>query len=256
MQQEIRMLNVISGILLRLVALALLASGLCLLEQQPIFTLKKIQINAYKVNGLRHLNPSTIHTVIIPHLKGNFFTINLDIVRKAFESMPWVRKAIVHRQWPNVLTVTIEEHLPLAIWDGSGYLLSKYGDLFAVTLDEIEKYGKPLRVFSGPDGSEKEVLSHLIKFQEWFAPLGLSLDEINLSSSYIWSIKLSNNITVKLGREKNKRIFKDRVTRLVKVYPRLLSLLQNNIESIDTRYPNGIALKMSHFPKKLESNRK
>jgi len=39
-----------------------------------------------------------------------FFTADLDAVRAAFESVPWVRKAMVRREWPNKLIVTVEEH--------------------------------------------------------------------------------------------------------------------------------------------------
>jgi cell division protein FtsQ len=31
----------------------------------------------------------------LPRIKGNFFTANLDAVRAAFESVPWVRRAAV-----------------------------------------------------------------------------------------------------------------------------------------------------------------
>jgi cell division protein FtsQ len=44
------------------------------------------------------------------------FTANLDAVRAAFESVPWVRKASVQREWPNKLRVTLEEHVVLGTW--------------------------------------------------------------------------------------------------------------------------------------------
>ena len=38
-------------------------------------------------------------------LKGNFFTLDLAEAKRVFESVPWVRQAVVSRVWPNRLTV-------------------------------------------------------------------------------------------------------------------------------------------------------
>ena len=37
-------------------------------------------------------------------------TVSLDQARQVFETMPWVRKASVRRDWPNGIVVAIEEH--------------------------------------------------------------------------------------------------------------------------------------------------
>ena len=43
-------------------------------------------------------------------LAGNFLTIDLARCARAFESVPWVRQAVVRRVWPNRLRVQLEEH--------------------------------------------------------------------------------------------------------------------------------------------------
>ncbi|AIY43647.1 Cell division protein FtsQ [Collimonas arenae] len=249
------MLNAISGTLLGLVALALLASGVWWLAQRPMFTLKTIRIEAAPQSELRRVNPLIVRATALQRIKGNFFTANLDTVRTAFESVPWVRKAAVRREWPNTLIVTVEEHQPLATWDDDGRLLSVRGDLFTANLDEAEEDGALLRL-SGPDGSEKDVVARLADFRQWFAPLKLNPVEVALSSRYAWTIKLDNGMMVELGREQNKTTLKDRVTRLVQIYPQLLSRLQNRIEGVDMRYPNGLALKASGLSGGLGSKKK
>ena len=57
MWQDIKMLNAISGTLLGLAALALLASGVWWLAQRPMFTLKTIRIEAAGQSELRRVNP-------------------------------------------------------------------------------------------------------------------------------------------------------------------------------------------------------
>ncbi|HWX02468.1 MULTISPECIES: cell division protein FtsQ/DivIB [Collimonas] len=255
MWQDVKMLNAISGTLLGLAALALLASGIWWLAQRPMFTLKTIRIEGISQGELRRINPLIVRSTALPRIKGNFFTANLDTVRTAFESVPWVRKATVQREWPNTLVVTVEEHQPLATWDDDGRLLSVHGDLFTANLDEAEEDGELLRL-SGPDGSEKDVVARLADFRQWFAPLKLNPVDVALSSRYAWTVKLDNGMTVELGREQNKTTLKDRVARLVQIYPQLLSRLQNRIESVDMRYPNGLALKASGMTGGLGSKKK
>ena len=64
---------------------------------------------------------------------------------------------------------------------------------------------------------------------------------LSLSSRYAWTVKLDNGMSVALGREQNHTILKARVDRLVGIYPQLASRLEN-IDTIDMRYQNGLAL--------------
>jgi cell division protein FtsQ len=66
---------------------------------------------------------------------------------------------------------------------------------------------------------------------------------VELSDRYAWTVKLSNGTTLELGREQGRELQRVRVQRLVAIWPQLASRLPNRIESIDMRYPNGLALK-------------
>jgi len=114
--------------------------------------------------------------------------------------------------------------------------------VFTATLAEAEEDGDLIE-FEGPPGSEKEVVARYRDLQRWFAPLGVAPEAVQLSRRYAWSVRLDNGVTVELGREQNDRMLKDRVERLVSVYPKLAARLQDRIESVDMRYPNGLALK-------------
>ncbi|MFC3108636.1 cell division protein FtsQ/DivIB [Undibacterium arcticum] len=244
MWQDIRMLNATTNALLGLFALVLLATGVWWLAQRPMFTLKLIRVEGVAHAELRHVNALTIRGTALPRIKGNFFTTNLDAARVAFEAVPWVSKATVRREWPNRLIVEIEEHQPLGTWGDAGRLLSVKGEVFTANLDEAEEDGE-LPEFGGPAGSEKEVVTQFAQLREWFAPIHLAPESVQLSSRYAWSVKLNNGMTVELGRERDKTTLKERVDRLTTIYPQLLARLQDRIESVDMRYPNGLALKAS-----------
>lgn len=241
MWQDIKMLNATANALYALVALALISAGLWWVAQRPYFTLKTIRVEGAEHVQLRHINPLIVRGAVLSRIKGNFFTANLDNVRQVFESVPWVRKATVRREWPNQLIVTLEEHMPLGTWGDDGRLLSVKGDVFTANLAEAEEDAQ-LLTFDGPTGSEKEVVTRLNDLNAWLAPLKLQTEKLQLSDRYAWTVTLDNGVTVELGREKSSTTLKDRVDRLVGIYPQLLDRLQNRIENIDMRYPNGLAL--------------
>lgn len=253
MWHDIRMLNATTNALLGLLALSLLASGAWWLAQRPMFTLKTIQIEPAENADLRYVSASTVRNTAVPRIKGNFFTADLNKVKQAFEAVPWVRKASVRREWPNKLMVTLEEHEPLGIWGDDGRLLSKKGDVFTANLAEAEEDGE-LPEFAGPQGSEKEVVARYRQLQQWFAPIQLKPESVQLSSRYAWTVRLDNGMVVELGREQSVTTLKERVDRLIGIYPQLVSALQDRIENVDMRYPNGLALKAKGLA--LGTNRK
>lgn len=255
MWQDIKMLNTLSNILFGLFVLALLPAGFWWLAQRPMFTLKVIRVEGMANMDLRHVNALTVRGSAVPRIKGNFLTTNLDAVRFAFESVPWVRKATVRREWPNKLIVTIEEHQPLGTWGDDGRLISVKGDVFTANMAEAEEDGA-LVEFNGPDGSEKEVVARFVELREWLAAINLSPESVQLSSRYAWTVKLNNGMSVELGREQDTSTLKDRVGRLTEIYPQLVARLQDRIESVDLRYPNGLALKVNGLAFGLDSNQK
>jgi cell division protein FtsQ len=241
MWQDIKMLNATADVLFGMLALALLVTSFWWLGQRPMFALKVIRIEGTAEVPLRFVNRSTVKGTAVPRIKGNFFTVNLDAVRTAFESVPWVRKATVRREWPNKLIVTLEEHIPLGTWGEDGRLLSVKGDVFTANLAEAEEDGE-LPALAGPIGSEKEVVEVFRDLHDWFAPARLKPASLHLSGRYAWTVGLDNGMKVELGREQSRETLKARVDRLMGIYPQLVARLQDRIESIDMRYPNGLAL--------------
>ena len=242
MWQDIKILNAAANALFGLCALLLFLAGVWVVMNRPMFTLNVIQIEGVNNAVLKHVNAQIIRSTALFKIKGNFFTTNLDTIRHAFEMVPWVRKASVRREWPDRLIITLEEHTPLGTWGEDGQILSVQGEVFTANLAEVEEESKLLE-FSGPPGSEKDVLSHYLMFKERFGTLGLAPKAVDYSKRYAWLVQLDNGIKVQLGREENSAVLQERVERLIEVYPELTSRLPGKIESVDLRYPNGLALK-------------
>jgi cell division protein FtsQ len=191
---------------------------------------------------LQHVNELTVRNSVLGRIRGNFFTSDLEQVRSTFEAVPWVRKASVRREWPNQLIVQVEEHEALGTWGDDGRLLSVKGDAFTANLAEADE-DHELPAFDGPAGSEKEVLARFAELRGLFAPVRLVPVSLSLSKRYAWTVRLDNGMSVELGREQGKDGMKARVQRLVSIYPQLVARLQEGrIDTIDMRYPNGLAL--------------
>jgi cell division protein FtsQ len=244
MWQDARALNATAGAITALVALACICSGIWWLSQRPMFTLRAVRVESMYGLDLQHVNELTVRNGVLGRIKGNFFTSDLEQVRTTFEAVPWVRKASVRREWPNQLIVAVEEHEALGTWGEDGRLLSVKGDVFTANLAEADE-DHELPAFEGPPGSEKEVLARFAELRGMFAPIRLVPESLSLSKRYAWTVRLDNGMSVELGRERDpgRDGMKARVQRLVSIYPQLVARLQEGrIDTIDMRYPNGLAL--------------
>ena len=242
MWHNVRLLNGMANMLLAVFVVIVLVGGFLWFAQNPFFSLSVIHVQEAEGKTLKHVNALTVRGVALPRIKGNFFTVNLDAVREAFRAVPWVRDATVRRQWPNELVVFIEEHRPLGTWGDDGQLLSVKGDVFTANLAEAEEDVLLLR-FYGPEGSEGEVVRRYEELHRVFAPIRLEPVLLELSDRYAWRARLNNDMTVRFGREGESNTIRDRMERLLVVYPKLEAQLKNRIKDIDLRYPNGLALR-------------
>ena len=249
-------LNLLSRILLALVAITILyAIGLRLIKP-PLFPIKEINIQV--VNGARtddkkllNVTREQIEYLARNEIKGNFISVNLTEVREAFVKLPWVRDAKVNREWPHGLNVTLEEHQALAYW-GSHALVNTYGEVFRVTVD------RNLPVFTGPkEASAQEVAQRYQQFNQILAPLQQSIVEINLTPRYAWRIQLNTGTVLELGRNE----VEERLIRYVSVYNHSIARFNQEgpLAYVDLRYPNGFAIRMPEVmqraPRKSGSRR-
>ena len=209
-------------------ALIVLWALLVLASRLPWFDLRQI-----KVNGARHVTREQVNLVVYQHLRGNFFSADLDSARAAFTKLPWVRSASVRRRWPDALEVTLEEHKPLARCGDEG-LLNTYGEVFQAAT------GQNLPLLSGPPGSAQEVARRYADFSRILLPLHHRPVEVDLSARRAWSIRLDDGMDIALGREH----MDQRLGSFVELYPRTLANVATPVTYVDLRYPNGFAVRV------------
>jgi len=247
MWQNARLLNLIASALYALVALMALGAGLLWLAQRPVFAITHVELTAMGGGPLRHVNAPSVRANALGKLSGNFFTLDLNTARQAFESVPWVRHASVRREWPNGLAVQVEEHEALGTWGNadSGRLINTYGEVFVANTAEAEEDAQ-LLALDGPPESEQDVVEKLETMRDWFKPLKLEPLAVALSGRYAWRAKLSNGMVVEFGREQNdedRAAMEARVRRFVASWPQLTEQWGKQIDYADLRYPNGFAIR-------------
>jgi len=247
MWHNARLLNLIASALYALVALMALAAGLLWLAQRPVFAITHVEVAPMDGGALRHVNAPSVRSNAVGKLTGNFFTLDLNAARQVFESVPWVRRASVRREWPNGLTVEVEEHEALGTWGpaDSGRLVNTYGEVFVANTAEAEEDAQ-LLALDGPPDSEGDVIEKLEVMREWFKPLKAEPMAVALSGRYAWRTKLSNGMVVELGREQNdeeRAAMEQRVKRFVAAWPQVTEQWGKQIDYADLRYPNGFSIR-------------
>ena len=233
------MLNGCANALYALAAAALLYAGAYTLIHSPLLPLRHLALQG----EVTHVTREQAERAARTGAAGTFFSVDLDAVRRAFEALPWVRKVEVRRLWPDRLEVSIEEHVALARWGVDAQarrLVNTHGEVFEGELPGVER----LPQLAGPGGSAQEVARRYAEFRQALAPLKLEPRQVTLSPRYAWQLRLSNGLTLELGRDQLKEPVLQRLARFAAFYPRTLGKLERRLEYVDLRYPSGFALRV------------
>ena len=237
---EVRLMNVTAAALAIVAAVLLVAIAVVWLSRQPLFTIRAIAIDG----DVARNSVSTIRANAAPRLAGNFLTMDLGAVRRAFESVPWVRRAVVRRVWPNRLRVQLEEHRPVALWGsetGSEKLVNSFGEVFEANLGDVEDDDLPR--LAGPDGSSAHALAMLGRIETALAPLGARVSTLALSSRGSWRVTLDNRAVLELGRGSDDDVVA-RAVRFVATLGKVTERFQRPLEYADLRHQDGYAVRL------------
>ena len=233
------LINLVSDLLLLFGAAILAYAAVVTAVRLPFFPLKQVVV----VSALNQVTPAQIEYAARSSLAGNFFTVNLDDVRNAFDKLPWVRKTSVRRRWPDGVELAIEEHVAAARWrnsEGEARLVNSQGELFAASLPDDHA---PLPMFGGPESSAPQILARYREFAELLAPLGRTSKIVTLSPRLAWQLRLDDGLTLELGRDQPKHPIQERLRRFVGTYGEARARAKTSIATIDMRYPNGFAMR-------------
>jgi cell division protein FtsQ len=239
---DVKLMNITATVLFSVCAGVLLAALLWWVVRNPAFA-----IGAISVQGeVTHNNAVTLRANVAPRLAGNFFTVSLQATRDAFEAVPWVRQAVVRREFPNRLRVLLHEHKAVAFWgaDGEVRLVNSFGEVFEANTGDVEQDNLPR--LQGPEGQSAQVLEMYHAVRAVFDTLDLPVEQLALSAHGSWNAGLESGAVIELGRGNV-----DEVTARTKRFVQTLTQVTSRygrradaVVSADLRHGDGYALRL------------
>jgi cell division protein FtsQ len=241
---DIRLMNAVAYAIFALAALALLAAALNWVGRQPLFALRTVTVDGELT---RNVEPA-LRSAVGPRLGGTFFSVDLAAVRGAFESVPWVRQAVVRRIWPDRLRVTLVEHRAVALWVGEGdeRLVNDHGEVFEANVGDVEDEGLPR--FEGPPGQAARMLAMYRELSPVMAALPARIELLRLSRRGSWRVELDDGAAVELGRggapaDETAEVLA-RAQRFVRTVGQVTTHYQRRLLHADLRHPDGYAVRL------------
>jgi len=230
------LLNLISDLLMLFAAIGLGWALVIWFVSRPLFPVRELIVQTPPAQ----VTQAQLEYVARTAIRGNFFTMDLEEVRTAFEKLPWVRRAEVRRRWPDAVELRLEEHQAVAYWtvseSGDARLVNRFGEVFTAASNAT------MPQFDGPQGSSGWLLARHKEFSTMLQPLGLQLVGLALSAREAWRLTLDNGLVILLGREQERAPLKERMARFIAVWPKVQEQVGVQVAVADLRYPSGFAL--------------
>jgi cell division protein FtsQ len=270
---DVRLMNGVATLTFVGVLAALLWQTVKWATRSPLFTVHAIELDTVEPvpgrsrvgslpsgdggtsppSGLKRSSIASVRANALPRLAGNFFSIDLDAARAAFESVPWVRRAAVRRVWPDRLAVTLEEHQPAALWQGDGRrserLVNTFGEVFEANTGDVDDEALP--TLAGADANAAQMLALLQRMGPSLAPIEQKVRSLRLSSRGSWRAELSGGAKVELGRGSDDELVA-RADLLARTLPEVAARFADGaggtpraLVAADLRHTDGYALRLA-----------
>ncbi len=187
----------------------------------------------------RYLAPHSIERALASWSGASFMMSNLEEVKAHAEALPWVAQARVTRLWPGELRVDVREQIPFVAWNEGAYL-NPTGEIFRPEGNAdigglVHLHGPESTTLQG----RQAMLGTLADVRAQLQSHGFELAALTQDARGTWTASLHEGPRVALGDAP----FEEKIERLAQVWEYSPQDAKKQIELIDTRYPNGVAVK-------------
>ncbi|MCF6324819.1 MAG: cell division protein FtsQ/DivIB [Gammaproteobacteria bacterium] len=195
-----------------------------------------MQIKSVQVEGMfEQIDPQDVKRVAASFSEQGFLGVNVEQVKLAVETLPWIKHASVRRVWPDTLYISLEEQVVTARWGDLG-LVNPSGELF---FPEDSVMFTHLPELMGPSSDGALVLGQYRQLDGMLTVHDLSIVRLEQDERRAWVVTLNNGVKLLLGRKESEK----RLTRFIDIYPKVLKAWEQAIDEVDLRYPNGFAVR-------------
>lgn len=160
-----------------------------------------------------------------------------DLIKNRLESVSWIDKAIVKRQWPGIIFIQLKERYPVALWQHQQkyYLVDEKG--IVIGSEHFEKF-KNIPIIVGVDAPIHA--PRILKLLEKFPDIRKKLTVLVRVGGRRWDLHWDKTLQIKLPEMKVEEA-------LVKLSVLMKQKKMNisEVSVIDLRVQNQIVIKLS-----------
>jgi cell division protein FtsQ len=241
---DVRLMNIVALLLTMAACLAGLVLAVRWAFAQPFFAVSKIVV----LGDTEHHNALTLKANVGGRINGNFFTLDIAQVRSVFETVPWVRQAIVKREFPNRLRIILQEHRSSGFWgaDSDSRMVNSFGEVFEA--NSADALADELPRFVGAEGQSAKIWEMYQQLAATLQPLDAAIEQLELSARGAWRMQLESGAFIELGSGSSAEVLA-RLQKFLATHKQVLISYQRSglerIESVDLRYSEGYAIRLT-----------
>ena len=170
-------------------------------------------------------------------IDGGVLSTDIDEVAKGLRELSWPRTVAIRRIWPDRLEVDVTKVTLIARWRQDQYLTS------TGAVVRVPEPVNNLPMLDCAIASPVEAMEMYGMLRDLAAEEQLELTALEQNRIGEWQIRFANLLTVNLGAEK----VIERMQRFAHAYRNAGAVRAGTIAYVDTRYPNGVAIRFNEL---------
>jgi len=216
-------------LVLGLLVLILMMGGKALRDAPPA--------NIYVSNqGLSAAQYHSLQDVMEQQQVSSFFTSDLQALRDITMGLAWVDQVSISRDWQRGIVVKALPKQAVANF-GTERLVDAKGAVF-VPADSRDLTQERFATLQGEMSQAPVIMQQMQQVNDWYAPLGMQVEDIILSPRMTWLIRFDNGLRVIVDNENTAQ----KLLNLSQLLGNQLSTRRDDIQSVDLRYKNGFTI--------------
>ena len=192
-------------------------------------------LTSIEVTGRNHTDPAALRAVLSDWQSTSIFTADLHAIRERLLSLGWVKDAVVSRQLPDRLNVSLLERQPAALLQTQNghQLIDRDGT--AITGADVSAFSH-LVVVSGKGAAKRAAA--LLDMLQSEPEIFVDVWAVQLVSQRRWDVHMRSGLTIKLPEQDPVMAW----SRLAKL-ERDTAITARDLASIDLRVPGQLIVK-------------